>query len=216
MQQHLEKALKEALQVGNVGLLAIEDHICPVTILSVTDSHIRVTNPKGYIQQLAIGLFVSLELCSQQGCLVIQTEIIEIPSSTDEGILLGLPSVPTNVFLRQFWRVPVNLNAQIKPQAHPRKLNVVVKNISSGGLLLETTEPFEVGETLDISLTLPDPIRNQHKTLTLLGSVQHVTVCDKKVRLSLKFIGMDPSDQQQINEFVSHILRTTCPQLNIA
>ncbi len=208
------KILKETLKVGAVGVLGVEGKLCPVTVISVTEEHIRVSRGNLAFQIFA-GMPVGLELCSNRGCLVIQTEVIDVPESPDEGILLAIPETYSNIFPRQFWRIPVNLPAEIKPHAHPRKIKAIIQNISAGGMLITIEEPLEVGESIEVFFSLKVSALTKEVFFRLLGSVTHIVVADDKYRVSLKFVGMDPEDERKINEFVIKTLRASCPKLNL-
>lgn len=210
----IEKLLQETLKSGTVGVLSFEGKLCPVTIISVTKEHIRVSIAT-VSNDIFSGMQVSLELCSNRGCLVLQTEIIEVAESAGEGILLSVPESSNNIFLRQFWRLSVNLPAEIKPHAHPRKLKVLIQNISAGGMLIKMEEPLEVGESVEVFFLLKDFITGKEKPFHLVGSVTHVAFTGVINQVSLKFVGMDPEDEKQINEFVIRTLRASCPKLDI-
>ncbi|HOK10305.1 MAG TPA: PilZ domain-containing protein [Candidatus Hydrogenedens sp.] len=212
--KEIEYVLREALKTGTVGVISIEGKLCPVTVISVTSDYIRVTRTN-----LADGLFsgmqVALELCSNRGCLVLQTEIIEVPESADEGIVLAIPKNTLNIYLRRFWRISVDIPAEVKPHAHPRKIKAIIRNISAGGMLITIEETLEIGESVDVFFTLKYSAIEKEKTFCLVGSVTHVSFSGKENQVSLKFVGMDPEDEKQINEFVIKTLRTTCPKLEV-
>ncbi len=210
----IEKILQETLKSGTMGILTFEGKLCPVTILSTTQHHIRVTGIH-HSEEIFSGMQVALELCSNRGCLVLQTEVIEVAETANEGILLAIPESPTNVFLRQFWRIAINIYAEIKPHAHPRKIKALIRNISAGGMLIIINEPLEVGESVEIFFALKDSIAYKKREFRLVGSVTHVSITGDTYQVSLKFVGMDPKDEKQINEFVIKTLRASCPKLNI-
>lgn len=213
--KEIEKSLKNILKSGAIGILVFEGRMCPITVWSVTDKHIRVSRVN-IVNELFIGAQVSLELCSNQGCLVLQTEVIEIPESPDEGILLRFPDMTSHIFLRQFWRLPVNLPVEIKPHAHPRRLKGIIRNISAGGMLISIEEPLNVGDSVDIFFSLKYPQSGVERHFHLVGSVTHVAVMGAGNQVSLRFVGMDPEDERQINDFVIKTLKASCPRLNIA
>ncbi len=209
----IEKILQETLKSGTMGILSFEGKLCPVTVLSVTQHYIRISGAH-HSDELFSGMQVTLELCSNRGCLVLQTEIMEVPESADEGILLVLPETQTNIFLRQFWRIPVNISAEIKPHAHPRRIKVLIKNMSAGGMLIAMEESLEVGESVEVFFSLKDMVTNKERLFRLVGSVTHVAITGETSQVSLKFVGMEPEDERQINEFVLKALKTSCPKLN--
>lgn len=214
-EDEIEKILQETLKSGTVGILSFEGKLCPVTVLSVTQHHIRVTGVH-HLDELFSGMQVALELCSNLGCLVLQTEIIEVTESVNEGILLTIPKNMMNIFLRRFWRIIVNIPAEIKPHAHPRRIKALIRNISAGGMLITMGESLEVGESVEIFFTLKDSITGKEREFRLVGSVMHVAFDEKANQISFKFVGMDPEDENYINEFVIRTLRAACPKLDIS
>lgn len=212
--KEIEQILQETLKTGTVGILSFEGKLCPVAVISATREHIRVSQTK-FSNELFSGMQVALELCSNRGCLVLQTEIIEVPESAVEGILLAIPENVSNIFLRQFWRMPINLPAEVKPHAHPRKIKAMIRNISAGGMFVIIEEPLEVGDVVEVFFSLKDSITGKERLFRLLGSVTHVSLSGKENQVSLKFVGMDPEDEKQINEFVIKTLRASCPTLKL-
>ncbi len=212
--KEIEQILQETLKTGTVGILSFEGKLCPITVISVTQEYIRVSQTK-FSEELFSGMQVALELCSNRGCLVLQTEIIEVSESAEEGILLAIPENLSNIFLRQFWRIPINLPAEIKPHAHPRKIKAIIRNISAGGMLISIEEPMDVGDSVEVFFSLMHSVTGKQKDFRLLGSVTHVSFIGKENQVSLKFVGMDPEDEEQINEFVIKTLRESCPKLKV-
>ncbi|MGC8739674.1 MAG: PilZ domain-containing protein [Candidatus Hydrogenedens sp.] len=212
--KEIEQILQETLKTGTIGVLSFEGKLCPVTIISVTRGYIRISQTK-FSNELFSGMQVALELCSNRGCLVLQTEIIEVSDSAEEGIVISIPESLSSIFLRQFWRMPINLPAEIKPHAHPRKIRAIVHNISAGGMLISIEEPLEVGESVEVFFSLRHFVTGKEQWFHLLGSVTHVLFTGKENKVSLKFVGMDPEDEKQINEFVIKMLRASCPKLNV-
>ncbi len=212
--KEIEQVLQETLVIGTVGVIVFEGNLCPVTILSLTKEYIRVTKPN-FSDRIFSGIQVALELCSKRGCLVLQTEVIEVSESNGEGIVLAIPGTFTNIFLRRFWRIPVNLPVEIKPHAHPRKIRGLIRNLSAGGMLVVVEEPLEVGGSVDIYFSLTIYEKSKEKQFHLMGSVTHISFTERDSLVSLKFIGMFPEDEMQINDFVLKILSDSCPKLNV-
>ncbi|MCX8066172.1 MAG: PilZ domain-containing protein [Candidatus Hydrogenedentes bacterium] len=207
--------LKETLKPDTPGILVFEDYWCPISVISVTENHIRISKPL-IVDKMYVGAGVALELCSSRGCLVFHTYVIEIPEMTIDGIVLDYPQDPGNIFLRKYWRLSVNLPVILKPMAHPQRLKGKILNISAGGILVET-QPIEVGinTPVDIFFTLPPVGTSLKEDMQLVGSVTHIVRQEDKLKLSLKFVGMFPDDEQKINKFVVSMLRNSCPMLNI-
>lgn len=207
--------LNEALQPNTPGILVYEDYWCPISIISATGDTIRITKP-AIGDRLYVGAVVQVELCSSQGCLVFNTQVLEIPELAIEGILLAYPRDWNNVCLRKFWRLTVNLPVILKPQAHPQKLRATALNISAGGMLVELPcLPLELADTMDILLTLPDTPNQPPIDMKLMGTITHIAVQEDKMRVSLKFVGMFPDEEEKINKFVIYTLRKSCPTLKV-
>ena len=210
----IQKILEETLKPGTVGILSYEENLCPITVLSVIDKYIRVSSGS-MLSGLFSGMDVHLELCSSQGCLVLTTEIIEVSDYLSEGVLLSIPTSPRDIFLRRFWRIPINIPAEIKPHAHPHKIKVMIKNISAGGMLVESPEPLVVGESADIFFSLKGVVGEKETSFQLVGSITQLALSENQNRIGIRFVGMFPDDENKINEFVLRTIRETCPKLQI-
>ncbi len=207
--------LNELLLPNTPGILVHEECWSPISIISATECAIRISRP-AIGDRLYVGAVVQVELCSSQGCLVINTEVLEIPELAIEGIVLAYPRNLNNICLRKYWRVTVNLPVILKPQAHPQKLRATALNISAGGMLVELPcLPLELADTLDISLTLPGVANQPPIDMKLMGSITHIAVQENKMRVSLKFVGMFPDEEERINNFVVYTLKKSCPTLKV-
>ncbi|GEM_PF-1423387 len=212
----ITQILKESLQPDTPGILVFEEYWCPISIISVTNEHLRISKP-AIIDKLYIGAVVQIELCSSHGCLVFHTDVLEIPELALEGIVLAYPRELSNVFVRKYWRLAVNLPVLLKPHAHPQKIKGTALNISAGGMLVELPRvvTLELGDSLDISLTLPSVGNLPSVDMQLVGTVTHIAVQEDKGRISIRFVGMFPDDEEKINKFVVYNLRKSCPSLKI-
>jgi len=210
----IQKALEEALKPGTMGILSYEENLCPVTVISVAEEHVRISSGS-MLSRLFSGMDVHLELCCSQGCLVLATEVLEVSHSFSEGVLLAFPTSPTGMFLRHFWRIPVNIPAEIKPHAHPHKIKVIIRNISAGGMLVESPETLEIGDSADIFFSLKGAKWEKETPFHLVGSITQVALSESPNRIGIRFVGMFPDDENKINKFVLRTIRETCPKLQI-
>lgn len=211
----IEEVITEALKPGTPGILVFESYWCPVSIISITEKHIRISRPV-VVDRMYVGARVHLELCSSRGCLIIDTEVLEVPEVAIEGIVLAYPKELNKIFLRRFWRILVNIPVILKPHAHPINLRGIILNISAGGMLVEIPRTeLNISDAVDIFLTLPGFDTFAPIEMQLVGSVTHISLEEEKLKVSLKFIGMFPDDEKKINDYVIATLRKSCPTLQI-
>ena len=120
-------------------------------------------------------------------------------------VFLSFPDSVETSDIRKSQRYPVRINSVVAP----RKLNGAaenypvsyVLNVSAGGCLVETAEPFSLGQTLFATIYLPDSLKvNDLETI--------VKRCVKKgdnFRLGLEFADVLDYGYEQIQTFLQSL-----------
>ncbi|HPS20120.1 MAG TPA: PilZ domain-containing protein [Candidatus Omnitrophota bacterium] len=90
----------------------------------------------------------------------------------------------------------------------------VTKNISAGGVLLETKEPFKLGEIIKMEIALPgwekfksefyktDSVSRSHP-LVVLGKVVRVETFGDKYDMGICFVAIDEGHRWAVLKYVS-------------
>lgn len=200
------------IRKGNDALLHVMNQHFLVEILKVQDDVIHVSFPG---QDYPIeGMRVDLEFHDKSGFNSYKTIVLQGPYETAGDLILTKPHATMRAQHRGSCRVPTDLSVQVKDQAHVRRYDASVINLSSGGALIETDGPFTLDMTLEFTLSLPG-----EPTHVLLGQVVHFTnrqAQDEASRqlLGLKFVGLDPDASECITKYLWERLKTLYPQLH--
>lgn len=197
------------LKVGARCLLGAMGQFFLVEIREVNDSSVRVTFPgRDYPVD---GMTVTLDFHDADGFNSYSTEVIQGPSHTAGELLLKRPTHCHRTRHRQTARVPTDLAAQVKDQVHVRRYNAALLNISGGGALLECEAPFELGSTVEVTLSLPgEPL------LHVLGKVAHVAESPRPAKSGIRVFGVNfmplpPSASNSITAYIWRRLRELHP-----
>jgi len=178
------------LQKGESCLLKVMDEYYLVHILETTKTTLRVSFP-GRDYPVA-GMTVTLEFHDEKGFDYYEAEVLEGPSADHEWIVLTKPPSGRRSRHRDWCRVPTDLTVQVKDWAHPRRYDASVKDLSAGGLLIESSAPFDLDTTVEVTLSLPN-----QPTHTALARVVHIlqppAPTGNSSRLfGLQFINLEP------------------------
>ena len=159
-----------------------------VGILSVGEEAVRVSFPMSDFP--LPGMFVELEFHDEAGYTSYESEVLEIAEEAGDGLLLRLPPEPMRNNHRGSWRVPAGFKAALKGHAHPRIVEVEVRNVSSGGMLVYgKVGNLNIGDNLDMTLALPGMERER-----LVGEAVHIQESAEGGRshMGIKFVSPDP------------------------
>jgi CheY-like chemotaxis protein len=130
--------------------------------------------------------------CLAAGC----TEFVVKPQKPEE--LLGLVARVLAVKQRESKRITVVFN--VAGTAAGKQVVGQARDLSEGGLLLETTEALAAGATLALEFYLP----GSHHLVKVQAEVRRSDRApDGTHRLGLRFIGLDPTDQEQILDYLA-------------
>jgi Tfp pilus assembly protein PilZ len=161
-----------------------------VELTEVNESIVRVTFPaRDYPVD---GMAVSLDFHDADGFNSYTTVVVQGPIQSAGELVLKRPDQFHRTQHRQTARVPTDLAAQVKDQIHVRRYNAALLNVSGGGALIECEAPFEIGSTVEITLSLPgEPL------LQILGKVAHATDSARPGKTGIRafgvnFVGLSP------------------------
>ena len=130
--------------------------------------------------------------CQKAGC----TEFVVKPQKPED--LLGLVARVLAVKQREAKRITVVFN--VAGSAAGKQVIGQAKDLSEGGLLLETTEALKTGASLDLEFFLP----GSHHFVKVRGEVlRQDRAPDGTYRVGVRFSGLDPTDQEQILDYLA-------------
>jgi uncharacterized protein (TIGR02266 family) len=130
--------------------------------------------------------------CQEAGC----TEFVVKPQKPED--LLGLVARVLAVKQREAKRITVVFN--VAGTAAGKQVIGQAKDLSEGGLLLETTESLPPGTGLALEFFLPE----SHHFVKVKGEVRRSDRSPEGTyRLGVRFIGLDPTDQEQILDYLA-------------
>ncbi len=202
---------KEHFQVGNRCLLAVLDQTYLVGVLHLKDDSVRVSFP---LHDFPLeGMLVDLEFHDDVGFTRYEATVIQPARAVGDGLLLTRPAEAPHHRHRRHWRVPGDFEVELKGHVHPRKYILPVLDLSSGGVMVQTNAPFEVGGAVDIRLLLP----NLDKEI-LPAQVVYTAASEAdpgQTRVGVEFVGPDPVIMREISKHIRRRLRELHP-LNLA
>jgi len=181
-------------------LLTVMDGHYMVKVLEVTDVHVRVSFPG--MDYPVEGMPVELEFHDDRGFFCYQTEVIQGPRRAGDGVLLRCPTECARNEHREFCRVPTDLAAQVRDQIHLRKYTAPLWNLSCGGALINTDAAFDLGTTVELTMSLPS-----EPELTLLGHVMHVSRLGQERPgptwvYGIRFLALDSDQQKALTSYI--------------
>jgi uncharacterized protein (TIGR02266 family) len=130
--------------------------------------------------------------CLLAGC----TEFVVKPKEPED--LLGLVARVLAVKQRESKRITVVFN--VAGTAAGKQIIGQAKDLSEGGMLLETTEALAPGAALALEFFLPE----SHHFVKVRGEVRRSDrATDGTYRVGVRFTDLDPTDQEQILDYLA-------------
>jgi hypothetical protein len=209
MSTSVNESQRNDIRVGNQCLLKVMNQHFMVEILRVDGTAIETSFP-GSDYPIA-GMGVDLQFHDKHGFNSYQTTVFEGPQQTGNTLLLNAQVRSSRAQHRDSCRVPTDLTVQAKDQVHVRRYDAALRNLSAGGALLETIGPFELGTTLEITLSLPG-----EPTHGVLGRVVHASNDARRKEggarlLGVRFVSPDAHVVQSIVRYIWNRLRDLYP-----
>ena len=202
------RAADSHFQAGTRCLLVLMGHRFLVSIIRVAPETIRLSFPTGDFP--VEGMRVELEFHDEAGYASYETEILEGPRQVGDGLLVKRPSEMNRNQHRSSWRVPTDLEADLKGHVHPRRYRVRVLNLSAGGLLGCAETPLVLGDTVELSLALPG-----FEQAALTAQVVHTAAAGGaeagQTLVGLQFVALDPAVRTGISRYLWRRLRELYP-----
>lgn len=99
---------------------------------------------------------------------------------------------------RQYYRVPTNLESNIKAENQEEDGHFVIKNLSFGGVFVESQEPYDPETLLEISFSLPG-------ANTLIEAVGFVIWINKQKSpngMGIQFLSISQKNQDTLRDFI--------------
>jgi len=206
---HSDTPAESKLKPGAHCLMTVTGRNFMVEILEVTDDRIRVSFPG--IDYPVEGMLVDLEFHDRDGFLYSQSKVLAGPYKEGDGVLLERPHKLQQSRHRDSVRVPSDLEAEVRDQVHVRKYVAYVRNISTGGALIESPGDFGSGETLEMSLMLPDsdPQKLLAQVLYKIGTEE--TDSGLLHSYGTTFVGYEPGAGRMVTQYIWNRLKQLYP-----
>jgi len=197
---------EEHIQVGNRCFVVLLEQRYLTTILKVDDDILRLSFP---MREFPVeGMSVLLEFHDDLGFTTYVCEVVDAPKEPGDGLRVRMAPGGVKSRHRSFWRVPVKLEATMKDQVHPRRHPITVRDLSAGGVLAQADVPVNVGDVVDINLSLP-AIESENITC----KVVHTPEAENSNGLfGCEFIAPDPVVLEVITAYIRKRLRELSPE----
>lgn len=131
-----------------------------------------------------------------------QNPFPEFPCPSCEA-LIDISSLKNLEFAEEDKRSEERINATLKVSYdnYNKFITEYTKNVSKGGIFINTKRPHEVNEIVDLSLIVPEIDR----PLIIKGEVVHIKiqdVPDEDAGVGVKFIEMNPASRKALIDFM--------------
>ncbi len=147
------------LQTGDLTVLS--------RIRKVTDDTVHVTVP--FADYPIVGMAVAMDFHDPAGCTRYETFVVQSPLLGSSEAVLAFPRSSERVQHRAFTRVTVSLPIKFREMDKVKFRDATAKNISAGGVLLETDYRMAQGTAVEVQIAL-----TKAETMTVLGKLVHV------------------------------------------
>jgi len=193
---------------GNRCLLLIMGQRFLVSIQKVTENTIELSFP---VRDFPVeGMRVDLEFHDMEGFTRFESEVMVAPKELGDFLVVRRPPAFVRNYHRGSWRVPVDFKAQIKGHVHPRRLNMPVVNLSTGGILVLTDSEFEVDDMLEAALPIPE-LDGEKMTCKVVHRAAESQSPDGLVQMGCSFVSPDPTALKAIAGYITTRLKELGP-----
>jgi hypothetical protein len=192
-------------QVGQRLLLKLGGRHFLVDVLERDDHTFHVSFPGSDFP--LEGTTLDFEHHDDTGVILFRARVVRGARRKDEGLLLERPAQGYRRTHRDAFRVPTDLTALIRDQAHQQRYSAEVVNLSSGGALLQADAPFDQDSMLAVSLPLPrECIRSMAGEVVHMRWRQSTHLAQKKL-LGVRFVGTGPEVRRTLSHYIGERLR---------
>jgi hypothetical protein len=147
------------LQTGDLTVLS--------RIRKVTADTVHVTVP--FADYPITGMAVAMDFHDPAGCTRYETFVVQSPLLGSSEAVLAYPISSERVYHRTFTRVTVSLQVKFREMDKVKFRDGIAKNISAGGILLETDYRMTQGTAIEFEIAL-----TKAESMTVLGKIVHV------------------------------------------
>jgi len=147
------------LQTGDLTVLS--------RIKKVTDDTVHVTVP--FADYPIVGMDVAMDFHDPAGCTRYETFVVQSPFLGSSEVVLAYPRFSERVQHRAFTRVTVSLPVKFREMDKVKFRGATARNISAGGLLLETDLRMTQGNAIELQIAL-----TKAESMTVLARIVYV------------------------------------------
>ena len=105
----------------------------------------------------------------------------------------------------------MDFKASVKGHVHPRRLNVPVINLSTGGMLFLTDASMEIGEMLEARLPVPT-LEDDPVTCKVVHRADAAQSPGGLVQVGCTFVSPDPTSVKGISDYILERLKELGPE----
>ena len=196
------------IREGNLCLLSVMDQHFMVEILKVAKDFVDVSFPG--VDYPVDGMAVDLEFHDKLGFNSYHAVVVQSPKNNAGRIRLTRPPGCVRAQHRDSCRVPTDLTVQVKDQAHVRRYDAALLNLSGGGALLRTEASFEFDASVELTVSLPG-----EPTHTFLGQVVHISrprdLKSNRTLYGIRFVSLDMPAAESATRYIWRRLRELYP-----
>ena len=204
-----ENASDSLFVPGNRCLLLLMDQRYLITIQKADDDSLTVSFP---IRDFPVeGMRVDLEFHDTEGYTRFASEVMVAPKAQGDSLVLRRPPELMRTYHRGSWRVPVDFKASVKGHVHPRRLNVPVINLSTGGVLLLTDAEMNAGDMMEIILPV-STLKNDPLTCKVVHRADAEQSLGGLVQVGCTFVSPDPTNIKAISDYILERLKELGPE----
>ena len=194
---------------GNRCLLLLMGQRYLVSIQKADSGSISVTFP---IRDFPVeGMHVELEFHDTEGYTRFESEVMVAPKEVGDFLVLRRPPDYLRTYHRGSWRVPVDFKASIKGHVHPRRLNVPVINLSTGGMLILTDAEMAAGDMMEALLPLAT-LKDDPLTCQIIHRADPAQSLGGLVQVGCSFVSPDPIHIKGISDYILERLKELGPE----
>ena len=197
------------LKAGVECMLHVTGRHFLAKILDVNNDVVHVSFPgKDYPIE---GMRGALEFHDDEGFFYYAIQVVHGPVRKGSGIVLRRIAGLKRSKHRDACRVPTDLTVQVKDEAHVRRYNAALLNISGGGALVETEAPFDYSTTAELTISLPGEASHNIRCQVVDVLASCNSVHSTGHRYCLRFVEIEPDAEKCITRYVWERLHQLYP-----
>ena len=200
----------DGISVGEQCLMRFRDQFFLAEIVDLQSVMVQIRLPMENIPLQ--GMRAELVLHRAQGLMVYTAEVVGVPKSAGDPVLLKCLPHGKRLTHRSHWRVPGEFAVQLSKSATEDTHWAGVDDISAGGICVHTGVSMLLGDAITVTFRLPDTLSEY----VLASRVVYISeeILDEEGRriVGLQFSPVDESIKQALHNYVHRRIRELYPE----